>query len=119
MAMNDSAKIELVRGDDEAIELEFLNEADNTPIDLTGSTVMFTVRANKDEADDTNALIKKDVTSHIDPTHGKTVVELSHTETTVAVGNYNYDLQIKDTAGKIKTIVIAEASIIQDVTKRN
>ena len=116
--MSVNADIEIVRGDDEAIELEFVNESDNTPVNLTGSTVMFTVRTNTDDTSDDNAIIKKDVLTHSDPTHGKTTINLLHTETAVQAGNYKYDVQYKDTDGKIKTLLIGDIAIVQDVTKR-
>jgi hypothetical protein len=116
--MSVNTDIEIVRGDDEAIELEFTNEADNSAVDLTDTTVMFTVRTNTDETDDENAIIKKDVVTHSDPTNGKTTISLLHTETDVQAGNYKYDVQYKDAAGKIKTLLIGNISILQDVTKR-
>jgi len=113
-----SNNIELVRGDDEAIELEFVDATTNNPVDLTDCAVMFTVRADKADANDDNALIKKDVYTHTDPTNGKTTINLLHTDTDVTPGNYSYDVQYVDTENKVKTLVIGECTVVQDVTKR-
>lgn len=116
--MSTETDIEIVRGDDEAIELEFTDAENNTAIDLTDCAIMFTVRANKNDTDDDTALIKKDVYTHTDPTNGKTTINLLHTDTAVASGTYSYDVQYVDTEGKVKTLVIGSIAILQDVTKR-
>jgi hypothetical protein len=117
--MSSSTDIQIVRGDDEAIELEFTNEVDNTPVNLTDCAIMFTVRASKGDTNDDNALIKKDVYSHTDPTAGKTTINLLKTDTAVTTGDYFYDVQYVDTENKVKTLVIGKLSIVQDVTKRS
>lgn len=117
--MSSTTDIQIVRGDDEAIELEFTDELTSAAVDLTGSTIMFTVRASKSDTDDDNALIQKDVTTHSDPTSGKTTINLLKTDTDVATGDYYYDVQYVDTENKVKTLVIGKISIVQDVTKRS
>ena len=116
--MSSNTDIEIVRGDDEAIELEFTDAETSTTVDLTDCAIMFTVRANKSETNDDTALIKKDVYAHTDAPAGKTTINLLHTDTAVAPGNYSYDVQYVDTEGKVKTLVIGNIAILQDVTKR-
>lgn len=116
--MSSNTDFEIVRGDDEAIELEFTDSITNTPVDITDCAVMFTVRADKADTNDDNALIKKDVYTHTDAANGKTTVNLLHTDTAVEPGNYFYDVQYVDTEGKVKTLVIGNIAIVQDVTKR-
>lgn len=116
--MSGTNSLEIVRGDDTAIEVTFTDKATGDPIDLTGSTVMFTVRADRDDTDDENAIIKVDVTVHTDPTAGQTVINMTHEDTAVQTGNFFYDVQYVDTANKVQTLVIGEVAIVQDVTKR-
>lgn len=117
--MSSTTDIQIVRGDDEAIELEFTDEVTSAPVDLTDCAIMFTVRASKSDTNDDNAIIQKDVYSHTDPTAGKTTINLLHTDTDVATGDYYYDVQYVDTENKVKTLVIGKISIVQDVTKRS
>jgi len=106
------------RGDDKIITTTFKDELDN-PIDITGYTVYFTVKEKEDETvDDSNALIQVDVTSHLDPVNGKTNINLTNIQTNIPVGKYVYDIQWKDTGGKIKTIVSDKFIVYKDTTKR-
>ena len=81
-------KIKIRRGDTTNINTTI--SANGTPVDLTGSTVFFTVRTAfaTTQTDDTDALITKDVTSHTDATAGETTIALSASETNVAAGKY-------------------------------
>lgn len=94
--------LKITRGDDVMIAITF------TGTDLTGSTVFFTVKSedvvNTTNATDSNAVLKAKVTSHTDPTNGKTVIVLPAADTgTVAPGDYVYDIQLKDSGGKVTT----------------
>lgn len=109
---------EIVRGDNENIEVTFTDNDTNLPINITGYTVYFTVNMTKDSIDDEDAVIKKDITDHTDPTNGKTLIQLTSTDTAIAIGKYHYDVQYKDENNQIKTVVIGNINIIQDVTKR-
>lgn len=120
--MNDIVKInvthadlELVRGDDDAFEFTFSDELG--AIDITDWTVFFTVRSDNNEEDDTNAIIKKVITEHTDPEHGKTEIQITEEDSNQPIDSYYYDIQIKDDSNKIKTVVIGNIFIVQDVTK--
>ena len=66
-----------------------------TAYNLTGKTVLFTVKALNDNADnDTSALITKSITSHTDATGGITTLDLTGTQTNIAAGTYKYDIRI-------------------------
>ena len=101
--------LKITRGDDKSFGVTL----PGTP-DLTGCTVYFTVKpeALVDAVDptDDNAIIKAQESDHdhpsADPTNGKTVITLSAAVTgaeDVIPGEYVYDIQLKDTAGKIRT----------------
>lgn len=111
--------IEIIRGDNEAIEVQFIDTETSKPIDITGYTVYFTVNTTKRDTNDDDAIIRKDVTNHTDPVNGKTVILLSTTDTNLDPRNYYYDVQFKDDDGKIKTVIVGDLSVILDVTKRD
>jgi hypothetical protein len=66
----------------------------NRAKDITGWTVYFTCKENMADIDD-NAKIKKDITIHSDPTNGKTLIELTASDTNL-IGSYHYDIKYKD-----------------------
>lgn len=103
------------RGDDQILALEF--KQDGVAKDITGWTVFFTVKKKIDD-DDNNAVIKKEITTHTDPTNGKTEIPILDTETNSLKGVYFYDVQYKDTSGNIKTPMLGKMTFIEDVTRR-
>ena len=104
--------IVLIRGDSRNINFTL------TGTDLTGTTVFFTVKPALDaDATDAAAVIKVQVTDHIDPTAGKTVIPLSGTNTTVTPGDYFYDIQIKN-GDVITSIPARKLTVTADVTRR-
>ena len=104
-----------VRGDSIKIYLVF--SLDGVPIDITGWTVYFTVKQNEDDPD-SSAVISKTVTTHTDPTQGKTLIEVSADETYNLLGQYFYDVQSKNTDDEIKTPVFGSILFEKDVTRR-
>jgi hypothetical protein len=88
-------------------------------VDLTGATVYFTVKsAPDDDATDTTAVIKKDVTSHIDALNGQTVISLTATDTNIAAGKYGYDIKLKTAAGAQTTVDKGDFTIKPVYTNR-
>ena len=108
--------LEIIRGDDETITVTF-KDAAGTVINITGYTVYFTVKSNLNMTD-ADAEIKKDITNHSDPTHGKTQIDLTSTDTAIASGVYYWDLQLKNSQGEISSTEKGEFKIVQDVTTR-
>ena len=107
----------LPRGDDQIFALEF---TENGAIkDITGWTIYFTLKKNIDDAD-ASAVLKKDMTTHTDPTNGKTEIPLLNTETDTLEGIYYYDIQYKDvsTPPVVKTVLSGTMNFIKDVTRR-
>ncbi len=111
------AKIRIIKRDDITFDCEFKNGC--SAIDLTGSTLFFTVKtlANADKPD-TTAVISKTITNHYDPTNGKTRISLTSTDTDVPAGNYWYDIQLKDSAGRISSCEKGQIEVLQDITRR-
>lgn len=112
------AKIRIIKRDDITFDCEFKNGC--VAVDLTGATLFFTVKtlANADNPDATSAVISKTITTHYDPTNGKTRIELTSTDTDVSAGSYWYDIQLKDTAGKISSCEKGQIEVLQDITRR-
>jgi hypothetical protein len=111
------SKIEIIRGDDVAINATFKDDA-GVAINITGYTVFFTVKDNYTSTDDTGALISKTITSHSAPTLGQTTINITNTDSNLAEGDYFYDFQLKDTSSKIASTQRGSLSIILDVTRR-
>lgn len=52
-------------------------------------------------ATDADAIMKKTITSHTDPTHGKTLLILSASDTNIEPGDYIHDCVVKSATGSI------------------
>lgn len=90
------------QGDDVQFDLTFTDSNDN-PKDITGWTVWMTVK-EEEAAPDTEALVQKEVTSHVDAANGETAVKLSSSETDDLSETHYYDVQVKKDNGNIQTI---------------
>lgn len=109
--------LSIIRGDDKYYNLTF-TDGTGSAIDITNWTIYFTVKSNLSDTDDSNALIQKDVSSHTDPTNGKTRVHLTHGDTDLTKGDYYYDIQVKKDNGDIITVVNGIFEVAYDVTRR-
>ncbi len=105
----------LTRGDDKFYVLTF-TDGNGDPIDITGWTIYFTVKRDLDDTDD-EALIKKDITAHTDPTNGVTKIHLTSDDTDL-IGNFYYDIQVKKSDGIILTVLEGMITFKKDVTHR-
>lgn len=108
--------IEIIRGDD--VELEFtFTDIDGNAVDLTESTVFFTVKKYaKDEDDD--ALIVKDFDFVGTGTSGILTLWLEAEETDIDVGVYSYDVQILDKEGYVFSSQAGKLKVNRDITVR-
>lgn len=106
-----------IRSDSDSIELTF-TDADSEPINLTGAVVSLTVKPNLiEDGDDRTALLKKDITSHSNPTQGETIIDLTPEDLNIPPGTYFYDIQVQN-GEEVFSIVYRSLEIIQDVTRR-
>lgn len=108
-----SQKIQFYKENTVNINLSF------TGVDLTGSTVYFTIKSayDSDQAD-ASAIIKKDITSHTNPTQGLTTITLLPADTSVAAGKYGYDIKLKKATGEQSTITVGEVTVKDVYTLR-
>ena len=108
----------VIRGDTHTITLNVRGVSG--PLNLTDSTVLFTVNKSKAPADDTSAVIMKTVTVHDDPTNGLTIIKLAPEDTKdIEPGNYWYDIQIKASNGDISSLPKARFEVVSDITRRS
>lgn len=107
---------DIIEGDDKSFNLT-IRDAQGNPLDITGWTVFVTVKEDTSETD-ANALISKDITSHDDPSAGKTSFTFTSSETDGITGTKEYDVQTKDTANDISTVLRGEVTFSSDVTNR-
>jgi hypothetical protein len=105
------------RGDTQRYRLTLTDAETGDPIDITGGSMWFTMKA-KITDNDADAVVQKHVTSHIDPANGVTevVVEASDTVDTKP-GTYYYDFQYVDSIGNVKTILAGKVKLLSDVTR--
>ena len=80
-------------------------QQNGVPIDITGWIVFFTVKERMIDGDD-KAIIKKTITSHTDPTQGKTIISLTDTDTDKSPKSYYYDITIQDDSAVDNRFVI-------------
>lgn len=112
------ADLTLIRWDDYSIPITLTN-ADWSAYDLTNCTVYFTIKDidKIDLPDSESALLKKKITTHTDPTHWKTTLTLSNTDTNITIWEKRFDIQIKTAMWKIHSTMRWTVIIEDDVTK--
>ena len=116
-----SSQINIIRGNSVTLNL-LIKDTDGTPIDITGYTVWFTVRATIPATriiDDTTALIsvKQEAGDLTDPTHGITSMGLSPSKTNVATGDHFYDIQYSTDGVNRYSCSVGRFVIAPDVTR--
>ena len=114
-----NVKLDLVKGDYESFDVVFTDSETGDPFDLTGLTFMFTMNKHNNDTDDERAVVTLDLPAPEDPTEGILPVNISDDVLEeVDEGVYPFDVQYVDGDGKPKTVIIGEATVILDVTKR-
>lgn len=107
--------LELFRKTTKAYKLQF--NRDGLPINITGWTIYFTMKANMADTDE-NAIIKKDVVNHVQPLNGTTLIGLNSSDTDVDARAYYYDIKYKDIDGNLDIIVRGKIRVSEPVTQR-
>lgn len=109
-------RMEVIKKDNADFEFTF-KDVDGELINLTGSTVFFTVKRNKNDLDD-DALIKKDITDFTGMSLGTVLLELSSSDTDMLAGSYFFDVQVKYPNNKIASSEAGRFIVKQDITNR-
>ena len=109
----------LVRGDDWTIKLVLKNGSN--ALDITGYTYKMTLKANIDDADPGALQLSATPSVADSPTEasqGILYITATDTQTdSLEAKTYNYDVQQKDDAGKIQTLLIGKVQVVKDVTR--
>jgi len=95
---------------------ELIFKKNGTPEDITGWTVYFIVKENMNDTDD-NAKISKVVTSHSDPTSGKTLISLDSSDTDIDSGVYYYTMDFKDDENHEDVLFRGRLKIVEPLLK--
>ena len=84
-----------------------VTDSSNNAIDITGYTFLFVVKSKISDGD-SDAIIKKTITSHSDPTNGLTQITIDSADTEDINGKYVYDYQWLD-ASTNRRVVLKKA----------
>lgn len=103
-------------GDDKDLNLS-VKDSDGNAVDITNYDIFFTVKKDIGDSDN-DAVIKVDqtVSSGSDGTVTITIPKSQTTDLTPMT--YVYDIQWKDTSDKIKTLLVGDFNVEQQVTQR-
>jgi hypothetical protein len=108
--------LQIKRGDTWSRTMYF-QDANGSPIDITGWTIFFTVKAKADDLD-AAAVILKTITVFSDPSAGEAEISLTSTDTAQTIASYLFDLQVKTNLGEIITVLEGIITITKDITIR-
>ena len=92
----------IYRGDTKTFPVNVDRDGEN--IDITGATIYFTVKDSCEDLD-SESLIKKVVTNHIDAVGGKSQISLTSSNTDIEEGVYGADIVIRFANGQISRSV--------------
>jgi len=109
-------RLKIIRGDSLDITVTVATSL-NAPFDLTGFAATMTVKA--DEADsDSEAIIQ--AWGSVDVDTSTVSFSITADETEVAIGEYIYDIEIRnDSTGKVHTVVKDVMIVTYDVTRND
>ena len=108
--------LSIYRRDDKTFTFYFYDE-DGDAIDLTNCTLFVTVKQNIDDTDD-NAKISSSLIIAAPASAGIATWSLVPVDTQYMAGLYHFDIQLKNSAGKITTVIKDLFEVIPDVTVR-
>ena len=105
------------RGDTLRYKLTFKDADTQTPVDLTGASIWFTLKSNISEPDN-EAAIQVHTETHIDAVNGKTEIVVPASETNnLDISTYFYDFQLVDAQGNVSTVMSGKVKVLPDVTR--
>ncbi|MEI8390459.1 MAG: hypothetical protein WCG23_11320 [bacterium] len=107
---------QIARGDTDYLEIEVVNEDTDSPVDITGAVIYFTVKKSSSESD-AEALIFQEITAHTDSINGKSRLDILSSDTDLPIGRYLYDLVIVFPAGDRKHLISPSPFIITSTVK--
>ena len=99
-------------GNRRAVTIYFEQSSTNTPLDLTGLTVRFSILVNLYQG---AVIVDKNVSQFPDPTNGKCIVVLTKEDTKLTLGNYKYEVNLIDADGNPLTFAQGDLQITTSV----
>ena len=114
MAVKSDLLQDFFRGDDIQLTLN-VTDPDGVVVDITGATIVFTLKADPELDPDSSALIQQ-TAALTDPTNGVALIMVPNGDTDITPGNYHYDFELLDSAGKVTTLIASTVNVLQDVT---
>ncbi len=121
MATPSPISVEIIRGDDEVLNLAFKN-SDGTPADLTGHQGIWLTAKRSSLDADASAVFQKStgvgsiVIDNLAGGLAHVVIDAADT-TNVEPITLHYDCQLKDSLGKVRTAAMGPLKIVADVTR--
>ncbi len=112
---DDTETICWARGDSDAKGFEVQDSA-KVAVNIAGFSFKLTVNLERQPADQDNEQFTV-VGVITDAPNGKVAFSPTVLDTDIAPGTYYYDVEQTNGAGAIKTLVVAKAVIVQDITK--
>jgi len=106
--------ISIKRGDTWSRGIYF-QDANCSPIDISGWELRFTVKAKVDDPD-SSAVIAKVITTFPNPTAGEAELELTPVDTNQVIGSYLFDIQVKTNNDEVYTILEGIINFGKDIT---
>lgn len=106
--------LEIHKGDSCNIAVT-ITDSDSQAVNIDGFQFWITVK-KLPSLPDSAALIQKTVSSFPTPANGQFSFSLSPTDTSIPVGEYYYDIQMKDSSDAITTFGIGKLIILNEIT---
>ena len=103
------------RGDSDAKGF-IVQDSDGVAVDISGFSFKLTVNSEKNPTDQVNEQFSI-VGVITDAAAGKVGFAPTTTDTDITPTTYFYDIEQTDGSGAIKTLIVAKALIVQDITK--
>ena len=114
MAEANTTDLTMIKGDDFSRTITI--KTDSVAQDITGWTVYFTIKNDKDDTD-ANAVYQQIITNHSDPTSGITAISIPHSSSEdFELKKYLYDIQTVDTADLVRTPVRGYFQVTWEIT---
>lgn len=104
--------LEVFEGNDRTFNVSITVSGTDVPVDITGDTFLFTVKNNINDSD-VDAIISKNITSHIIPASGTTAIPVLRTDTLNQVGNKFYDYQRCTSGAQLRSTILSGNFIIK------
>ena len=115
-----SKNLSIPRGDSREYRLEVTDENDNV-LNITGSTIRFTVKENLSDADPGAFQLTSANPAQItidDGGNDKARIFVTNTNTQdLQIKRYLYDVQVQPASGGVKTVVGGTFAITEDITR--